>query len=51
MTEKLSLSPGEIPVYLEDAVPSVQEVGTASDREAMRRLGKQQLFKVRSLIR
>lgn len=46
MNEKLFSPSSEAAIHIEDVAPSVPEVGTVSDRDAMRRLGKQQLFKV-----
>jgi hypothetical protein len=46
MNEKLFSPSSEAAIHIEDVAPSVHEVGTVSDRDAMRRLGKQQLFKV-----
>ncbi|KAK3213494.1 hypothetical protein GRF29_28g62596, partial [Pseudopithomyces chartarum] len=45
MNEKLFSPSSEAAIHIEDVAPSVPEVGTVSDRDAMRRLGKQQLFK------
>ena len=46
MEKSISLPP-DATVHIEGIASSVDDTGTVSDREAMQRLGKRQIFKVR----